>query len=253
MIKEALQETQRAGREIIDDTELIGKAQEIIANGGIVSMQIDGPMYGFVFDVANPEIVSQVWQLKGRGWKETPVFIDEGISKPVTAVSRERFFNCVDWSKLPKLKNDNVLIKSLLDSGLHLVFPVNKDVPDHLITIHKSKGRQIRTLSMMIVDDFPLMGPIVLGLEENRPDIFTGGTSANKSGMPVFTKYEALREALGEEIDLIIKGKDIMYNEDFGRTAYQRGMVTALPEGIKIIREGIGLEQVKNFITNWNF
>ena len=119
-------------------------------------------------------------------------------------------------------------------------------VPSHLLTYHG----EVPTLSMMVIDEnFPLLGPAVVELEKNSPDIIVGGSSANLSGYPVFTQINPLVEALGSKVDLIIRGEDVVYDKKIGRAAYQRGMVLALPDKVTIVREGLGIDQLRLGLT----
>lgn len=216
----------------------------IISSGGVAVMKIDGPMYGFVFNAANSDLVARVWALKGRPWEAGTVRAEEKIAKPVTAVTKTRFQHFIDWQKVP-YSYDHSIIQTLLTSGLHLVFPVTNVVPHHLIT----NNNHLPTLSMMVVDEqFPILGPAVCQLERSFPEIIVGGTSANITGSPVFTELAPLKEALGNNVDLIISDKDFKNELPNNRVAVQRGMVFVSEFGIRIIREGIGLGEAQRSI-----
>jgi tRNA A37 threonylcarbamoyladenosine synthetase subunit TsaC/SUA5/YrdC len=228
------------------------EVEKIIAHGGIVVLQIEGPMYGFLANVANPKIVEKIWRIKGREWVNKPVMAGERWQKPVTSVTYDRFLDWVDWQKL-RLKPEDEVIKILLQSKAHLVFPVIKDkIPEHLITYHGVYP----TLSMFVVEGSDLSSSLffrlIRNLADNYPEVIAGGSSANKSGCPVFTEYQPLVNAIGSEVDLVIPGVDNISAFNYGREPFQRAMALVLPQKIEILREGIGDEQIKHGISHFN-
>ena len=147
-----------------DNPQAIDLAVRTIAAGKIVAAKI-GPMYGFFVDGNNLDVLRRVWQLKEREWIGTAVSLEEKIHKPASAVTRKRFIDLVDWSIL-NCSADDFKIEAILSVGVHTIFPVKDDVPNHLVVYHGDA----RTMSMEVVDeDYSFLGPLVYQLEKKYP------------------------------------------------------------------------------------
>lgn len=191
------------------------EAVRILRKGGVAAIPTD-TVYGLAAVFDDEEAVERIFRIKGRSaGLALPMLIDsaDAVEQYVAEVP-ESFWALAAafWpGQLTMVMRKSVLVSERLTAGRNTV---GLRVPDHRLPRHLS-----RSLGKAIT-----------------------GTSANLSGSPSLTTAQAVREQLGDAVDLVIDGGDAS-----GTTA---STVVDLSDGTPtVLREGsITLDDIERAI-----
>ncbi len=187
---------------------LLKQAVDVLEKGGVIAYPTD-TTYGIGCDINNGKAIERIYRLKNKSRKDTLSFI------------------CADLSHLADYAVVSTagfrLMKRLLPGPYTFVLRATKEPPRVLQTKQKTVGIRVpnHPIPLQLVD---LLGhPIV-------------STTANISGEAPFTHPEDIRDALGNDIDLIIDGGDL---------AGELSTVVAVRDDqVEVLREGKGMEEL---------
>jgi len=162
-----------------DIEKQIREAVTILKNGGVVAYPTD-TVYGLGACMTDINAVDRIFQVKGR---------PKGMALPVLLA---------DMKQIEKIVTDftpaaQQLAKECFPGALTIILPKNDGVPD-IIT---GGGKTIA----FRIPNHPVPLAIVKGL--GKPIV---GTSANLSGHPSGLTAAAVREQIGDKIDMVIDG-----------------------------------------------
>lgn len=162
-----------------DIEKQIREAVTILKNGGVVAYPTD-TVYGLGACMTDINAVDRIFQVKGR---------PKGMALPVLLA---------DMKQIEKIVTDftpaaQQLVKEFFPGALTIILPKNDGVPD-IIT---GGGKTIA----FRIPNHPVPLAIVKGL--GKPIV---GTSANLSGHPSGLTAAAVREQIGDKIDMVIDG-----------------------------------------------
>jgi L-threonylcarbamoyladenylate synthase len=159
--------------------EVIQDAARVILSGGVVAVPTES-FYGLAVHALNEKAIERLFAVKGRQ-EDKPLLIliasREPLDSYVTEVSNRT----------------RRLIERFWPGGLTLVFHAKPILPDLLTAGTGKIGVR--------VSSHPV--PRELAKAVGAP---ITGTSANRSGQPSCSTAEEVREAVGEDIDLILDG-----------------------------------------------
>jgi len=189
----------------------IDRAVEVLKQGGVIAYPTD-TVYGIGCDILNEKAVRKVFELKGRDF-----------SKPMSIA-------CVDIAMAKKYismkKYDDLSaiierVSHLLPGPYTIILPKNSRISDLITAGPKMVGIRIpdNKLCLSIIKKFGQ--PIIT-------------TSANLSGEPDIKKYEDIILS----VDFIVKGK----------CKYEQPSTIFDPINKKILRRGVGLNQIKKLL-----
>ena len=157
----------------------IDKAVEILKQGGVIAFPTE-TVYGLGASIAVPEAASRIYRIKGRDFnKALPLVLSDNSQVELVA------------SSVPEAARQ--LIKAFWPGRLTLIVSKSKAVPD-TITANRT------TVAIRVTSD-PVAKSIIRKL-----GIPITGTSANKSGKPSPATPQAVKDQLGDEVDLIVGG-----------------------------------------------
>jgi L-threonylcarbamoyladenylate synthase len=158
---------------------LIFRAVEILRHGGVVAVPTD-TLYGLAASAFNESAAARIFEIKGR---------PDNMAMPVLLADVSDMELCAVDVPDVALK----LAERFWPGALTLVLKKSPRVPD-VVTGGKN------TVALRVPDhDVP--GRIVRELGEPIT-----GTSANRSGKPGLTTSQAVRDELGDAVDLIVEG-----------------------------------------------
>ena len=162
-----------------DIEKQIREAVSILKNGGVVAYPTD-TVYGLGACMTDINAVDRIFQVKGR---------PKGMALPVLLADMKQIEEIVtDFTPAAQQ-----LVKEFFPGALTIILPKNDGVPD-IIT---GGGKTIA----FRIPNHPVPLAIVKGL--GKPIV---GTSANLSGHPSALTAAAVREQIGDKIDMVIDG-----------------------------------------------
>ncbi len=209
----------------------------IIANK-IVSLRIaDQPPYGYVFRVDNKSLVNNVWRAKKRLTEYGEIDLEK---KPVTSLSDEQLHKFIDWKKLGDYGFQKEDVDLVLNLNLHTILPVNKNIPEHLVTQTRC-GPTISTIKFAEEDR---MRKIVDGISLQEPKAIVGGTSLNIDGKMVVVDSGILLANLSDfpVVDLFVISDFQQDNLNLG--AHHSMVALEENQTVSVRRRGIGMERI---------
>lgn len=186
------------------ETELINIASTVLHDGGVIAYPTE-TIYGIGCNAYNNEAVTRIYELKGRDHSKAMIIIAADLLQISELVER-----------IPDTAEK--LVESFWPGPLTMVFEASEKLQQYAIRNSKTIAVRIPAneicLSLLKSCDFPIVS-----------------TSANKSGMPVSTNVEQVKNSFGKELDLIIDGGPTP-------SSAPSTVVDVTKTPLKIIREG---------------
>jgi L-threonylcarbamoyladenylate synthase len=163
-------------RDLLASPEEISRFREVLARGGVAALPTE-TFYALAADPTSERGVSRIFEFKGR---------DDG--KPLLVLfSSRRQLEALGVSAHPDLLDR---LFRLWPAPLTVVLPLSAPIP---------ASRGSATLGVRM----PAVAAVRRLLDAVGP---LTGTSANRSGTPPLSSPDAVEEALGSDIDLIVDG-----------------------------------------------
>ncbi len=154
----------------------IKRAADVMRSGGVIIYPTD-TIYGFGCDITNAQAVNRIIKIKGRDPKKPLSF----VCADLTHISRYAMVSNFAYR----------ILKRYLPGPYTFVLPASRETPRGL----RHRGRTVG----IRIPDHPV--PLALVAELGNPIL---STSANRSDAEVITDPDALNQALGKEVDLIL-------------------------------------------------
>jgi L-threonylcarbamoyladenylate synthase len=198
----------------IEDAErcdnVIERASEIIASGGIVAYPTD-TSYGLGCDPRNRDALERLIAVKRR---------DRRLGFPLLFTDDTQCEIYHDFQSL-----ERVIAKVFWPGALTMIVEARPDVPAHI-----TAGR--RSIAIRVPDHVIPRG---IARKINGPIV---GTSANRSGGPNPFNLSVALEQLGDEVDLYIDGGPSPVQDNSTIIGVEEAEKEGNPPHIKIYREG---------------
>ncbi len=198
-------------------TKSVSKASDIIKKGGIVAFPTE-TVYGLGADIFNEKAIDKVFKAKKRP-NDNPLIAHIGNLEQIKFLASEI------------TPNAQKFIKAFFPSPLTIILPKTKNVPFNatagLETVGIRMPKNDFTLEFLQACETPLVAP-----------------SANLSGKPSPTNWEAVYEDLNGEIDCILQG-------EISEIGLESTVVDCTGNAPLILRTGaITLEDLQRIIPN---
>tara|TARA_B100000315_G_C14590837_1_gene595657 strand:- start:2874 stop:3848 length:975 start_codon:yes stop_codon:yes gene_type:complete len=161
------------------DTSLIGKASDILRNGGIVVFPTE-TVYGIGASAYNDKAIRRIFSIKSRP-HNNPLIVHVSTLEQVNLIT----------TNIPKpVKN---LMATFWPGPLTIILPRSSRI-SHLVT------GNLTTVAVRM-PDHPIASMLIRSLGEP-----IAAPSANRSGRPSPTNIEHVRRELGEDVDMVLDG-----------------------------------------------